>query len=89
MVLDHFGWEAGLWLGWSNNPLIVYRQDNGQRVGALVGNRVGAGLVGALGVKGWGQIGLEVPLVLFQDRWFNSGFDPGNLQTLSAQGVGF
>ena len=86
-VLEHLSWEAGLWLGWSSNPLIVYRVDNNERMGALVGNRIGAGLVGALGVKGWGQIGLEVPLVLFQDRWFSPGFNPG-LPALSALGLG-
>jgi outer membrane protein OmpA-like peptidoglycan-associated protein len=87
-VLRHLTWNAAAWAGWQNNPLIVYRVTDGERVGALVGNRVGGGLVGAVGLWDIGQLGVELPVVLFQDRRLGEGVTVGDLPALTPGGVG-
>ncbi|MFN0062244.1 MAG: OmpA family protein [Myxococcaceae bacterium] len=88
-VLSHLSWDAGLMAGYANDPMTVYRLSDGQRLGALVSERLGASLVGALGLFDWAQISLEVPLVMFQagDAGIpGSGFGP--LSTIRAAGLG-
>jgi len=41
-VAPHLAWDAGLWMGYARNPLLVYRQGDNARVGALVADRLGA-----------------------------------------------
>src|SRR5262245_925658 len=66
-VQPDLSWSAGLWTGWSLNPLLAYRIQDGARV-SLVANRVGGSVFGSVGFRGWGQLSLELPVVLFQDR---------------------
>jgi hypothetical protein len=63
-----FVWDVGLWVGWAKNPLVLYRLADGTRVGPLLEDRVGAGLVGAVSFLDRFQIGLELPLVLGNGR---------------------
>jgi outer membrane protein OmpA-like peptidoglycan-associated protein len=86
----HGTWNLGLWIGVANDPLVAYQTGDGEsgpREAALVGNRVGANLAFAYSIKGWVELGLDVPLILYQDRddMLASG---GMLSTLSAAGLG-
>ncbi len=67
-VLPHLAWDFGLWVGYEKNPLVVNRISDGTRLGALVSDRVGASLFGSLGVLGFLEFGLELPVVLYQAR---------------------
>jgi cysteine-rich repeat protein len=66
----HLDWDAGLWLNYALNPLVVYKDSPTGlvREASLVEHRVGANLVGAIGVMEWAQIGVDLPLVLFQSE---------------------
>jgi uncharacterized repeat protein (TIGR01451 family)/fimbrial isopeptide formation D2 family protein len=63
-------WELSLWLGYANEPLVVYKDDGTgrQRVGDLVKNRVGGELAASYTLLRWLQLSVSVPLVVFQDR---------------------
>ena len=64
----HLNWDAGLFLNYSANNLVLYRISDNQRVGSLIGSRLGGSLFGTLGILGWLEVGLELPLVLTQSR---------------------
>ncbi len=64
----HLNWDAGLFLNFSQNNLVLYRLSDGQRVGPLIGSRLGGSLFGTLGLFGWLEAGLELPVVLTQAR---------------------
>ncbi|MDP2344928.1 MAG: OmpA family protein [Deltaproteobacteria bacterium] len=69
-VPAHLDADVALWLGYAHEPLALYRKgDDGlERAGALVGPRVGANLVLSLGLFDWLQLGLDVPVVVYQAR---------------------
>ncbi len=60
--------EAGLWFGYSDDPIVYNRLTNGELVREIdvVNHRVGGSLMGAYGFNDWFELGLELPLVLFQ-----------------------
>jgi len=90
-VAQHLAWDVGLWVGYERNPLILYRLPDGQRVGALVSDRVGSTLSGSVGLYGWVELGLEAPVVLFQTRPKDlpGALEPGSqLTALSATNLG-
>lgn len=64
----HLQWDAGLFLNFSSNNLVLYRISDNQRLGSLIGHRLGGSLFGTIGLLGWLEAGLEVPLVLTQGR---------------------
>ncbi len=66
-VGEHGQIDGGVVLGYAANPLVLYDK-NGQRVGSLVGNRLHGSFTGALSLFDWVQLGIEVPVVLFQNR---------------------
>jgi hypothetical protein len=63
-VLPKHKFRAWAAFHYENNPLVLYR--DGQRQGALVGNRLGLHLGVAFGVTSWLTAALEVPIVLYQ-----------------------
>lgn len=73
-VVDPFEADVALWAGYAHEPLALYRRtpDNPggglERIGALVGPRVGANVVAVLGLTRWLELGVDVPVVLFQAR---------------------
>lgn len=69
-VLSPWEVNAALWLGYAHEPLAVYRRtgDALVRAGALVGPRVGANALLAIGVLDWLELGVDVPVVVFQAR---------------------
>jgi uncharacterized protein (TIGR03382 family) len=82
--------SVGLWVGAAHDPLVVYRETGDDRdvQGSLVESRVGAQLVGSFGVTGWLALGLEMPLVLYQDRDATQAVAPMGLGELQGTGLG-
>ena len=69
-VPNHLSFDVGLWLGFADDPLVLDRlaADDSDREGELVGSRVGAELVLSVALFQWVQLGIDLPLILFQDR---------------------
>ena len=89
-VAKHLQWSVGVWFGAGNNLLVVNQTDDDgdtERVGSLVDTRMGASLLASVGLFGHAELGLELPVVLYQ-----SGDDsvPGIMSTssLGSTGVG-
>jgi large repetitive protein len=69
-VMPHLQWEMGVWLGVADDPLNLYEGDEENRVGRLVDVRVGGSLMASVGLFDRLQLGVELPLVMYQS---NSG----------------
>jgi uncharacterized protein (TIGR03382 family) len=82
--------SVGLWIGAANDPLVVYRDTGDDRdvQGSLVESRIGAELVGSFAIARWLAIGLEVPLILYQDRDSTQAVAPMGLAEIEATGLG-
>ncbi|MGQ0508159.1 MAG: OmpA family protein [Myxococcaceae bacterium] len=74
----HLSFDVGLWVGYAKNPLVVNSITDNNRLGSLVRDRFGANLFGSIGLFDWVEIGLAVPLILYQSR---PGEIPGALAT--------
>ena len=86
----HLRWDMGVWMALSNDPLTVYQQMGGERerVGSLVQSRLGGNLVASMGFRDWLQLGLDVPLILYQDRDSSIPAAPMDLPAVSSFGLG-
>ncbi len=87
-VPEHLDWGAYLWLGTSNDPLILYRIDGDERAGSLVSQRLGGSFGGSLALFDWLQLGVEVPLILYQTRDDRLEAISGTLAALAGIGLG-
>ncbi len=67
-VIGHLKLDAGLWLGYADQPLIVYQLSNGKDAGSLVKNRVGGSLVAAIGLGSRFEVVLDLALIAYQNR---------------------
>jgi outer membrane protein OmpA-like peptidoglycan-associated protein len=88
-TLQRGQWDLGLWLGASDDPLVVVQDmaDGSERVGRLVDHRVGGHLVATLGVVDFLQAGVELPVIISQDQ--SIGMSPiGMGGDLSSFGLG-
>lgn len=68
-VPEHMSFDLGMWMGYANDPLTLYRTDESgdrERIGELVSRRIGGTLMGSIGLYDRFQIGLYIPLVLSQ-----------------------
>ncbi len=63
-VPDHPAGDISLWLGYADDPLVLYSQRDDSRQGELVRGRLGAGLVLAIALFEWVEIGAEIPFDL-------------------------
>ena len=90
-VAPHLTLDAGLWLGYARNPLLVYRLGDNARLGPLVESRLGAELVASVGLYDRFEVGVDLPVTLYQGRPGNipEALVPGTLLTsLSTTGSG-
>jgi outer membrane protein OmpA-like peptidoglycan-associated protein len=90
-VGPHLTYDAALWVNYALNPLVVTRSVPGafpERVGVLVGHRVGASLVGGISLFDWVQLGAELPVILFQSRGPGVPSTEAVVGQLNAIGVG-
>src|SRR5688572_16207826 len=60
-VGEHLTWDAGLWLNYALNPLILHQ--NGERVQSLVQHRIGGDLTASVGLFRWVRLGIDVPFI--------------------------
>ncbi len=65
-VGEPFSVSVGGFANYALNPLVL-RNDT-ERVGALVAHRVGLDVVGSLSLFHWVQLGVDMPVLLFQAR---------------------
>ena len=88
-VPNHLSYELALWLGFADDPLVIDRRtgDDTTRQGELVGSRLGAELVFSIALFDWVQVGVNLPMVFYQDRQDSI---PGvnNLGSLGQAGFG-
>ncbi|MBI5508913.1 MAG: OmpA family protein [Deltaproteobacteria bacterium] len=76
---------------YAHNPLVLFAEDaNGrrERVGVLVGHRVGMSLVGAVTLLPRLRLGVELPFTLYQGRGEGLGAELGRLDALGVAGSG-
>jgi uncharacterized repeat protein (TIGR01451 family) len=79
--------SAALWAGLANDPLVVYRGQPGDRAGSLVADRAGGSLSVAISPRRWLQLGIDLPLVVYQDRPASNDLGPMGLEALHSFGV--
>ena len=65
-VLPRGSWNLAAWVGYANDPLVVYDKTTNERVESLVHHRLGGSIQGAVSVTKYLQLGLEVPLIFDQ-----------------------
>lgn len=88
-VLPHLSWSIGLWGDYEKDPLVLYNVATGQRLGALVDNRVGLGLTGAVGFFGFLELGVELPFILYQSQDASvAQYETGSPPPLAVAGLG-
>lgn len=87
-VPKHLSWGAYLWLGTVNDPLLLYKIDDDSRAGSLVSQRIGGSFGGSIALFDWVQLGIEVPLILYQTREDRLDAISGTLAALAAVGIG-
>ena len=76
----HLSMDGGLFLDYELNPLVLNTVDADgvlTRATPLVAHRIGANAIASMGFFDWLQVGIDVPVVLFQTR------DSETLPTLS------
>ncbi|MFO0593676.1 MAG: Ig-like domain-containing protein [Myxococcaceae bacterium] len=65
-VLERGRWRVSLLGHYEHDPLLLYRSDTGARVGSIIGSRVSAHVLAAWAPVEWLEVGLQLPIVLFQ-----------------------
>ncbi len=86
----HLNFDLAMWMGYEDDPLVVYRQEDDGRVvvGELVAARFAGDLVGSLGLTSYLAIGIDVPLIIYQDRPSSNPSAPMGLASISSFGLG-
>lgn len=89
-VGEHLTYDVSLWGGYALNPLVLISTtaDDTRTVNALVAHRLGANVVASISLFDWVQVGLDVPVVLFQARDTASFEDQVASKDMSAVGLG-
>ncbi len=84
-VTGHKVLDLAMWLGWADDPLTLNGPtDEGRgRVASLVSSRMAGNLLGSIGLYDRVQLGIEVPLILYQ------GEDVGGLMETVASPSSF
>jgi MYXO-CTERM domain-containing protein len=80
--------DVALWAGLSNDPLVLYQGEPGDRSGSLVASRAGGSLSASISPRRWVQIGFDLPVVIYQDRPVSTPLAPMGLGSLSSFGTG-
>jgi MYXO-CTERM domain-containing protein len=87
-VPAHLSWNLALWLGQSDDPLILYNKETGERVSDLVSQRFGGDLVGSIAAWGRVELGVTLPLILHQEGSSDGDSSDLGLMDISEAGVG-
>ena len=65
-VMRKGSWRASLLVHYEHDPLVLYRLDTNERLGAVIGSRLSAHLTGAWAPLDWIEVGIQLPIVLWQ-----------------------
>jgi MYXO-CTERM domain-containing protein len=87
-VPRHLSWNVWLWMGYANDPLVLYRESDDERQGSLVASRWGGEVGGAIALFEWVELGLALPVILGQSRSDLLPGVVGTLPELSSAGLG-
>lgn len=66
-VPKHLSWGVSTWLGYEDDPLVLYKKSTGKRVGALISNRTAGSLLFSIGLWERIQLGFALPIVFNQN----------------------
>ena len=87
-VPGHLRFGLALWLGHADEPLTVYRQDTGERVGALVRDRTGGDVVASLALWNRLELALALPVILAQDGAMSFPGSEAAFPAIESSGLG-
>ncbi len=84
----NMAFDVAMWVGYANDPLVVYRDQDGgrERAASLVQNRTAAALAASISPRPWLTIAFDLPLVIAQDRPASS--TSAMLESLQSFGIG-
>ena len=83
-VPKHLQLELSAWVGYANDPLVIYREEEGggrSLLASLVHNRVGGSLLGSIGLWDRAAVGVKVPYILYQNEDLMGITSNANLST--------
>jgi uncharacterized protein (TIGR03382 family) len=78
-VTGHLAIDVGLWLGYADDPVNVYRMADGERVASFVSRRVGGDLVVAIHLKDRVELQLGAPVIVAQGEDLGTLMGNGDL----------
>ena len=78
-VDGHLAIDVGLWLGYADDPVNVYRTTDGERVASLVSRRIGGDLVIALHLFDRVELQLGAPMIVAQGEELGALMSAGEL----------
>jgi MYXO-CTERM domain-containing protein len=86
-VPAHLSWDAALLFGFQSDPLVIYREADGdrERVGALVSQRISGSLIGSIALWNRLALAIELPVILSQDEDAAAG---ASVASLAGAGIG-
>ena len=87
-VPEHLRFGLALWLGHADEPLTVYRQDTGERVGALIRDRTGGEVLASLALWNRLELAMALPVILAQDGAMSFAGSDAAFPDLSSSGLG-
>ena len=87
-VPGHLRFGLALWLGHADDPLIVYRQDTGERVGSLVRDRTGGDVVASIALWNRLELALGLPVVVAQDGAMSFAGSGAAFPEIESSGLG-
>ncbi|MBN1944755.1 MAG: hypothetical protein JW797_03720, partial [Bradymonadales bacterium] len=64
-VVEGGRWEIGLLFNYADDPLVLYDYDD-ERIASLVSAQLTGNVLAAVGIANWLDIGLDVPVILYQ-----------------------
>lgn len=73
-LLPRYDLRVGLTAHYQHDPLVVFDERTSKRVGSVVRSRLGFHLSGGFGVTDWLDVGVQVPLIVWQAGDDLSGF---------------
>ena len=87
-VPGHLRFGLALWLGHSDEPLTVYREDTGERVGALIRGRTGGDVAASLALWNRVELGLALPVIVEQDGAMSFAGSDAAFPEVESSGLG-
>jgi hypothetical protein len=75
---EQWQWNLGFYVDYQKAPLVIKSLESGDVVRTIVGNQVTGNLLGAVALTNWFDLGLALPVVMYQDgEGFPGGDSPG------------